>query len=233
LLLFSLFILFASKESVQQDAKCFDNTVFFPENSNEIFHTRLLSGDFIFPDVVFNCSGTITSITMAVHFIVGYNYSPNLSLNITLWGINGSRLEHSVERDVMLALELNTADYHLMQNGDGTFSTLSSVGATSAVSYDVNIDVKEGEILGFALPDGSSSLVNGITVGVDTNHTSSPVAVGNSVLSGTECWRTDGSVATCTYNYRIAGYGRPFVMMQIMPDPATTDPTTTTVSGER
>ena len=196
------------------DTKCLDDIAVPPKYGST---ARLLSGDFFFPDVAFNCGGTIKNITMGVLFIKGHTYSSVLTVNVSLWSKNGSHFHRVKEKDHVISLDLSDGDYPLRRKPNRNISKGNGV-TVSILFSGVDIRVEEGQILGLSLPRGDKNMVAGITVAVNTNYSNSPILTITGVPHDAKpCWSMDGFVAPCQVN-TIVGHGKPFVMFDFIRD---------------
>ena len=199
------------------DTNCFDDAYVAPPEYNSTL--RLRHGDFFFPDLTFNCGGTIKNITMGVNFIKNSTYSSMLTVNVSLWSKNGTMFHRVIgKKDHVISLYLSDGDYPRALRRKPNGNLLMGTGATVSILFpDVDIHVEEGEILGLSLPKGTESTRTGITVAINTNYSDSPIVTMYTVRFTKGCWSTDGFVSPCQVQ-AIAGYGKPFITFDFIRD---------------
>ena len=197
------------------ETKCFDDVA--PSDYDSTL--RLRHGDFFFPDLTFNCGGTIKNITMGVNFIKNSTYSSMLTVNVSLWSKNGSMFHRVIgKKDHVISLELSNGDYPRALRRIPNGNLFMGTGATVSILFpDVDIRVEEGEILGLSLPKVTESMRTGITVAINTNYSDSPIVAISTIPYIKGCWLMDGFVTPCQVQ-AIAGYGKPFIMFDFIRD---------------
>lgn len=109
------------------------------------------TGEVIFADLRFQCSGRLRRITMMLVFDAKSAYNPSLQCNLTLWQANGSHYRRSDEV-VLLFLPYESLN----------LSFEESATVTIRQCFDIDVPVKAGDLLGLSLPPPSASELNHI-----------------------------------------------------------------------
>ena len=117
------------------------------------------TGEVIFADFRFQCSGMLRRVIMQLLFEDGVTYNTSLKSNLTLWQVNGSHYQRS--DGATHTLDVSPASLlpegHSIDNEDGTITVNQST--SMRINESVELPVRAGHVLGLSFPP-NTTIVN-------------------------------------------------------------------------
>lgn len=116
------------------------------------------TGEAIFGDLRFQCSGRVHRIEMMLFFVANFGYNASLQCDLTLWQANGSHYRRSDEDTFPIVVSLAS----LSLNPRDEASVIFETSINASFRMNVTFPVKAGYILGLSCPPNTSDICNHI-----------------------------------------------------------------------
>ena len=137
----------------------------FPDTQPSDTWQDIPTGEAIFADLRFQCSGRLRRIEMMLVFEPNIAYNASLQCNLTLWQANGSHYQRSDGATRAIVVSLASLSLNREFEESVTFKQSTSK------QFETNVDlpIRAGHLLGLSLPPRSStvSAVNHIPLAVE------------------------------------------------------------------